>query len=477
MDALAARTGLTEDGKAWLLETLDPFPDYSQHLVGEVDKFQARTLVRKVKKSMTLSAPTSVTGNWDALIFVPNNLFSGVFTSGGNTQNTIPCQHFYDGAIIYPTSGGVYPLQSLTAYVVPTGSDVFPTNATWPWTETNVNRFSGISYEEFMTDRCRLVGGAIEVTNTTAELYRGGQILIGDISSTFESSVSVTMRQDVQNLIAPLPTKIMNGPPNNYATARLVPGAVSWGADEGCYAVLRRSKVENHLNPPIAQQLLYVQSANLASTITTSSYDVGVGNPGVWTVMSTGNTNLPYVLQNRYPPTLVTPFDGKFIYITNQDPHSNFVIDINLIMEFLPDSGNVLDQTLASPSPQLDQVAIELYSHVLNDLPSACPVAENASGDWMKSVASALADWAPVVGSTLGTFGVPGAQMLGQGLGKAGQWFNETGFDKLVKKKDDLSAKSQANAERRRTKKVIKANAQVPKAPKPKPRNKHVTQD
>jgi len=477
-EKIAAKAGLTQDGIDWCLEVLDPFPDYAQRLVGECDTYQSKTVPRKPKKSFTISKPASVTSaTWDVLIVTSSNLLPPTLTTYDNhSQTTVPVAVIQNGRITVPNSESEYPLNFVTAYAAPSGSDMWPTSGSW--TETHDDRFFGVSFEEFAQDRVRMIGGAIEVTNDTPALYMGGHLYTADVSSSFIDQVSNVFRFDEQNLQSQMQTTVMAAPPATAAQMKLLPGCISYAASEGSYAVLRRAKMENPFKPSLPKILMYVASSDIATNqITTSGHaDYGVCNPGYWTVDATGNTNLPYQLGVNLCPTNVVPFDMKVILITGLLPEATFTVDVNIIIESIPDSGDVKDQSLASASPNYDPAALELLSHVLNELPPGVPVAQNASGDWFKTVAQGLEDWAPVVGNALGMFGVPGASMIGSAVGKAGKWAVDKGIDKMLVKSNALkakaAAKATADAEKRKAKADNANKQKKQQAPVPLPRKR-----
>jgi len=447
-ERIAAKAGLTQDGIDWCLEVLDPFPDYAQRLVGECDAYQSKTVPRKPKKSFTVKKPASVTSDtWDVLIFTTSNLLPYSLTDfAGDTQTPMTAPVVSSGEIRI-VSDSYFPLQFITAYAVPTGSPMWPTADSF--VETNTDRFSGVSFEEFAQDRVRMIGGAVEVTNDTAELYKGGHMYIADVPLAAVPQISSVFRADFQNFRANLNTEILGAPPANPAQMKLIPGCISQAAEDGAYAVLRRTKLENPFSPSLPKCLVYTQSADISTDQTGSShYDMCVMNPGTWEVTSTSNTFIPKQLLTTLCPTNMVPFDIKCIMFTGLLPQVTLTVDINIIVESVPDSGDVKDLALASMSPQYDPSAIELLSHVINELPPGVPVCQNASGDWFKTVAAGLEDWAPVIGRALGTFGVPGADLVGASLGKLGKWGNDTGVDKMLALSKNLKEKAKITADK-----------------------------
>jgi len=444
-----------------LLEVLDPFPDYAQHLVGFPDRNQAKSVVQKVKKSFTVSCPASVTTpTFDAVIFFSGNLYPGTITDiQGNVQTPEKGLVYSDGSLDVPSGDGYYPIQTFTSYVVPAGAPVFPDSPSWA--DSNVDRYSGISFSEYVFDRTRLLGGGVEVTNTTPELYRGGMIGIADVSSEAPEIVTTILRSDNMNLRVDLPTVRFNAPPTNIGQFQQLPGKVRWGAEEGCYAVLKMSKNDNDFEVQHAAAQAYFPSYPALIDNTTRSAVTGVLAPGTVIVATTASSDIPKQVLTQPPMLLKCPFDLKVIYLTGCDSHSTFQVDVNLILETIPDTNDVRFLSIASPAAPMDEPAIELYSRVAGDLPPAVPVSENASGGWFSSLCDVVSDWAPTVGSLFG----PTGTAIGSGLkgiaGMAKGFFPQA----MAKKRESLTLNNDLKEEKTEMKKLNRKLSQVKIAP------------
>jgi len=68
---------------------------------------------------------------------------------------------------------------------------------------------------------------------------------------------------------------------------------------------------------------------------------------------------------------------------------------------------------LARPPPERDNIALDMYTHITDSLPTAVPVAENGLGDWFMDALSDVADFvSPVVSALPGVGG-----LIGKGIG------------------------------------------------------------
>jgi len=408
--------------------------------------------------------PASVTTpTWDAIIFFSGNLYPSKFTDyGSNTSDSCLCSISGDGIVQYPSTRVNYPINTITSYAVPAGSALFPNSS--GWSDTNADRWSSTNFEEFVyDDRVRLLGGGIEVEDDTPPLYRGGNIRILDVPCSWTPSTMYTIRGDISGLFEPIQSALMNAPPINSAQATQY-ASVCWPTEHGCYAVFKQSKVDNPFRPPTGAQPLYFPAFDMASDCTaTGTTQYGVGNPGNWQTFFSGTRAVV-----RAPPVLPTPFDMKCIVLTGLQPQARLLVSVNMLFETLPTAEDLKELALATPSPQWDERAIELYSHVINDLPSAVPFADNSDGSWFSRVAEALRDYAPTIGSALGSV-IPGAGALGAVLGKAGG-LAANHADDIEKAFAAMKVKAATQREKQAANKIKQKQAN-PKKPKPNPPN------
>jgi hypothetical protein len=460
---------VTQDGRDWLMQILDPFPDYRQRIVGMPDENQASSLTRKIKLSFNIQCPTSVvTPTFDCLIcFVPN-LFEPSSSNSVGVKHPRSLYMGKNGTVTDPTnsSNAIYGIGPVFSYCVESGNTVFPTSGLF--TDNAAGRFTKLDLTPYLnTSRVRMLGGGIEVTNTTPELYRSGAISVCDISSEFISVNILTNDQTINNYNSTVPAHMMNAPISNLASMRQAPGSVRWNADDGCYAVLRQSKKENPFRHPVsAAQLYYADYFVPTSSSEFFGLDyTGVGNFGVpINTSATNGTFQPYLP----PPSLPVPFDMKCILLTGCDSHSTFTVDLNLLLEYIPAQDNFMDQALSVPSPRYDPIAIELYSRVMSELPPAVPVWENAEGDWWEKVLDGIAKWAPSIGSVVP---LPGAGAIGSLVGQSasagkllGNWIQD-------RAKADI-ARKEAKKEKKEVERLAKNLADASLNARPKKKTK-----
>jgi len=270
-----------------------------------------------------------------------------------------------------------------------------------------------------MGSRCRLLGGAIEVHDTSPELYKSGSLTVADISSALDES-SCLVRDNAQDgSIGIVPCYSFNAPPATLAEATVLPGSQTWEAKEGVYAVLKQSKRENPFEVTQYGSPLWVDSVPTGGQFSTPAQR-GVGTPPEFQTYSTNPG--PGVATYLVPfgiPVQPTPFDIKVILLSGLDPNGSYRVNFNIILEAIPDITDQRLLVLAKPSPRLDMNALELYSETIRELPSGVPVRMNSSGEWFSKVLGVLDKFAAPIGNTLGALGVPFAATIGNGVSKA----------------------------------------------------------
>jgi len=448
-DRIQRKAGLTDAGMRWIEQVCDPFPDEAKSgFVGFPDENQAKSVIMEIKQALQLTCPASLAGQkWSALIFTSGDLRRTDYSFGvPRYGQPMEARTFED---TYGRIGtGIYPIQPLTVYCAPDGEHLFVDNDALPWNQATTDRWQGLNFEDFVKDRCRLLGGAIEIHDTSPELYKSGSLTVVDVSSTFVATNVITNNYTFDQQRVLMNAIHFNAPPATLDEATLLPGSRTWEAKDGVYATLKQSKMENPYEPTQFASPVWATSYPALANGDASGSIAGVGVPpsvdiAVTTVTAGTVTSwVPYGT-----PVLPVPFDLKCIILSGLDPNASYRINFNAIIEAIPDLDDQQLLVLAKPGPPLDTAAIELYSEIMGELPSGVPVRENLSGEWLQKVLGAMEKYAAPIGDTLGMLGVPGASMVGNsvsklaGLGKnslekkAGSTASKKATDKVVSKR------------------------------------------
>jgi hypothetical protein len=406
LDKLERSAHLTPDGRNWLIAACDPFHDVDLSISGYPDVCSASTIVQLVKKQFTVSASEAVVTaglNWDCNIVAwPTiaNIVGGIPGLFAN-YNTIN----QNGAVIGGAAlDAVYPYSGVIASGNVTGS------STWP-TINDFNPIDTYTFEnavvcpEYIAGQCRIVGMAFEVVNTTAQLYKQGQVTCWRQPTTYT-------QQQFNTNIATTPAftqyrdyQVMRMPPGTLADAQLLYGSRSWEAAEGAYVVSRQSGMDNPFNQPTL----------LPFAATTTDFDANGPFTGSdhYVIYTTGNG-----ITGLAEPTLLAPYDTSGAYFTGLSPQTTLQVNVRWLIERMPAQAETDLVVLATPSAPYDPLALELYSQCMRDMPPGVMLSENPLGEWFANALGKVAEWAPQIGGFLGNF-IPGAGLVGNAVGAA----------------------------------------------------------
>jgi hypothetical protein len=182
-------------------------------------------------------------------------------------------------------------------------------------------------------------------------------------------------------------------PPPNAAAAMLLPNSKQWEAEFGAYCVCT-ADLEH--NPAITSELGirtfltgdWDGGLNGASSLKTGW--VAIGNPSVGTLSGT----------YYFKPT---PFSTSGQFFTGLSQSTVLTLTAHAIIETFPTQASPL-VTLARPAPDYDPMFFTVHKAIIQDLPPAVMVGENADGRWwdvVLDVVDAVAPAIPVAGPIL----------------------------------------------------------------------------
>jgi hypothetical protein len=389
MDTWAQRGLISEEGKAYLTVALDPFHDSQiEKLVGYPDIEVSPSLVRMVKKSITVTKPAGLpAGDWNCQVIQWPWMKQMPFRESTTRQNN---QIFGDAPV--QNLGG---LQILCCGSADPGQ--FDIN------NAAMIRFGALELEdEILQGSNRLLSAGYEVHNTTAEIYKQGAVCNYMMHNVPKDASLFTRNQAV----APFAIlQAFNGTsfrtiPRDTAQALLIPGSNEWGAEDGVYSVARFAGVDNppftvDYNLPVLFEVDDLPS-NDTTTYPNTSQVVFPANAMSGTVSSV-------------PAWKSFPIHTNGSILTGLSENTSLRINWNVVIESFPGPRDVKDLSIATPSASFDPRALEIYSHTLGSAPVAVPVGENPLGEWFM-------DMVGKVGNFLGN--VPGpVGLIGKGVG------------------------------------------------------------
>jgi hypothetical protein len=367
IDSVGARAGATEDGLDWLSYCLDPFKDAERDAKGMPDMVASRSIIQVVPQSIEISNPAPG-ANWDASIslsplvtkctmakYVFNPDYPNLYNIAGVTGGPVV---FGGLEVRSATAGTTLDPQTMT--------DTLPLPAS------------------FIPDgNVRVLGMAMEIHNTTSPLNRQGDILVyRDQAPPLNETTNVM----IGNSLSVIPTfgsfNTFNLPsvPETLKSARIMPTARSWKAEDGAYCVSTMSSSDN---PPVDATSLLVWpqgSDDAGAKYLPLNATVGIG-AAFAAVVPTGSSVTPSA------KPLFTPLNLVGAFLTGLSDATTLRVDVKWILETFPDHDDVNLVVLAKKRPALDVVALELYSRMAHNLPPGVPVADNAAGDWIAGLA------------------------------------------------------------------------------------------
>jgi len=371
---------------------LDPFHDQQFEIQGLPDQYGGSTCVQLLKKQVQIVAPAgiSATDKWEVMIHTWPMLDTEIIHQYDNNGQRF--RQFKTSNI-----GGAGTVTITKSKTTP-GRDLFPSGiaAGIAWSQPDLWSSIGVSPTDGGNSfsLMRLIGGGFEVHDTTPELYKGGSVTVFTQPQT-TNAFHVSM---VNDQIA-APTVFVRGdvivgrePPVNLNEVILNTTARTWEGKEGAYVPFRiqPTKADYTLADPRPLVLRYSENS--------ADYSVFYNGIGVESDSSGDGIQFSDTPNRRQDMHMVGA------YFSGLAPEAVLTLDIRFFVEIAPTPSNATLLGLASPSPEYDPVALELYTRALGTMLPGCKVKDNASGDWWRVVSSALQTAAPIV-SQLGPWG------------------------------------------------------------------------
>jgi hypothetical protein len=237
-----------------------------------------------------------------------------------------------------------------------------------------------------ITSPHRVIGAGFQVTNTTAALYRSGNVVVFDTPSNWTTVSYAANATDVpvattQFVYGQVSAKMIQGPPVTLGQAIQMGGAKQFSAEEGCYCVSKFSSLDNPVTG-VAIGRGVNQSNNLDERIV-------IGYPATVDMALTPVQNGDVTLGTQLlgvpsgPGNYLSyPFNGCGAIFTGLDPNNaSLQVTAKWYIEVFPNP--LFDPTLlpiVTPSARYDPLALEVYASVVSQLPGGVPVKDNFLG-------------------------------------------------------------------------------------------------
>lgn len=386
MNRLKAVHGVHEKAMDAVLNLVNPFPDYPVERVGWPDAKSGASLVLVDLWEQIVKQPTGLSEGetWDCHVAMNPQCFSGKGYSCGINN---------DGSFTEAATFG-----NNDAVVVSTG----PTGQILPaisWSSAQ-DAFIRHRYDYGPLAEgqpFRVVAQGLEIVNTSAMLYKGGASFAyrystpkGTWARDVTPSANFSQSFDVTGITPQQPSQIVNYP-NTYVG----------DAKDGLYVINTPVEKENPVLTHAGKGIYYAQTAGAIATsgvaVRAGSHN-GMCNAGGFMMGLAQGTSL--LVKHR---VYLEIFPG--IFNTAGTPEVSFSRLTNLSTPYSP-------------------MIMEVLSQVLREMPAGCPYTENPLGEWFESLLEKIEQFAPVVGSALGTV-FPAANIIGQVASKAAKIVRE----------------------------------------------------
>jgi len=436
---------ITKEACDWVKSALDPFHDLQlDSLRGYPDVSTEPTVVVKVRQAIEISAPLGLAtdANWDCHIALspidwakpPNSVRGDItggavadgynitgefqpmgtkFVSGVTNARPAGCINFVGSAGSQPAPNN-YPVTSrldgLLINSVPagggTGSDLtftpghMPATAVGGYATNQINLDDYLDFEPTDLGAYRLIYSGFEVVNTTADIFKQGAVTVYEYGHSQDTSQVYTPRRDIATndyAVATVGSNTYRSPPNTIAEAKIMPGAHTWGARDGCYCTAKFQS-SNEFQAPTQRN--YVIAQNNASNTDLSGYGQSLGgahvngsfiSPGLvgqtagFSAAPIENDRSPY---NVAPAVHFSRMSTSGAYFTGLSPKTTLFVTWRVGIERLPAANKPTFLALSQPSATYDPNALVLYNIVANNLPPGCPQGWNDLGKWYTMIAN-----------------------------------------------------------------------------------------
>lgn len=341
------------------------------------------SVVQVHNQRVTLTVPTSAAaGNWDATIWYTGFNYTDFNMGLGQvaTSAVATVGHAYDHAAL--TAG--YPFGSLVYQSGPAGTAI-------DLGVVNAGDTRGALASARTHCNHRLIGVAVEVANTTAEMYKQG-------STTVAMLPDVDYDRGVIDYIdtnaAPwgmksYPSMRAACPASTVAILQNVPTASTWPAARGVYAIPRLQNLE----PPIYDVYAAHHAVSYFGPTQVCSRVTG-------TMPAVGGVVFPHIAGGQ-----LSGFSPLQVFFTGLSNSSSLTVTFRTIVEYFPPITTAMGAAASdllpfvTPSPSYDPKALALYSATVAKAPYAVPVDMNSAGEYFKMVLKAISSAAPLLGT------------------------------------------------------------------------------
>lgn len=453
LEGLCKERLITPEACDWVKASLDPFHDFQlQDLNGYPDMSTEPTVKVKVRQAMTIAKPTGLPDgdNWDCHIVMSPIDFckpgshprgSRIVPFSSDKAGSV----FLDGSPPETARMDGLMINSVPSSATNAGSHTFtpghcPVTAAGGYQMQNIVLDDFLDFDDTDLGVYRLVYSGFEVVNTTAQIHKQGAVTVYEFGNSYQESASWDV-SDPSSFSSP--TTLFRCPPNTLAQAKIMPGAHTWAAQDGCYNTAK-FQTDNPFQAVTLRNWGICQNSSIAPG---SSSGYGTGNTGSFvSSRSMGDTS---IVSPTSSPTHFSRMNTTGAYFTGLSDSSTLLVTWRVGIERLPSANKPNFLALATPCAAFDPNALILYNLVANTLPPGCPQGYNDAGKWFKWISEnaqkAIPSVYPIVrtaGLLAGTMGRP---VIGAALTGLGNLMKPTAEDMAARRLQSAAARMKAN--------------------------------
>lgn len=414
LEKIGNSLGLSDCGRKWLIMALDPFNDNLDNHDGFPDGHGVKNLVEQVKATYNVTNPINNTGNYDCLIVQLPWEISVKLAASSSQCTGAPASPNLPSNLLnlwaYQSTGFNFNGGGVFVVCMPSSLNNWnPAVGAWSgFLSANTGTINSITPDpSYLEDNYRVTNKGFEVANTTAPLYRQGTVSLFKVPVASKDAAAVGSITTWTTGTTGTPigqAKVLNIDmwPATSQAAFLSTDSIQHNAEDGVYM----PSVINDLNgmsdykyDPTVPFVVSSTGENSLSNIMCEASGTSlspVGGPwGAGGLAFTGVEWSAFHMQGCL-------FQGLSTQTTLQ-------INAKWGIERFPSQNNTLLAPLAHDPPQRDQIALDLYVHIIQSMPVGCRFNDNGFGDWITDALSSVADF---ISPVLSVIPHPAAQAL-----------------------------------------------------------------
>lgn len=332
----------------------------------------AATAVKRVQKTINVSAPTLDPGDsvtWTCNVFLLP--FDGFL--GGTHLSRLAHIQFTDtfqvlNPVTLPNTDGFGLLMAVKAWDLPGAERANPFSSSFS-PSTAQYQFLNLMDAWAGEGAARIASLGYEIVDNTAELYRAGNMVSWRKSSMAADLPTLVYDTSDEDLRHAPQHRLYAGIPDSLASAFRIPGSLSTRFTEGTYVVATFNRHREDFELP----------SGYSSASMTPQIKLDGSVPGIYPgFRPSGSLDI-----TRYMS--YTHLDHSGSYCTGLNQQTTFTITLKAVLEILPNAQSVLID-FTQPSVPFNPRIEQLYDSIASSMPPATAVANNASGDFFKTL-------------------------------------------------------------------------------------------